>query len=163
MICFHVLIPNQELSIFVWIRESILIVFIFISSRSAPILGAPIDICPGATGLPGGPGGGMGLPPPTMVSGSPSRPKSCCGLANIMTQALSVRWFIVLIAFVGVCCAVVGTVLGAMKASGREHLTVSLLMIGELQFFVFLTTSPVASDKIKRRFNFWKIGAAASD
>jgi hypothetical protein len=26
---------------------------------------------------------------------------------------------------------VVGTVLGAMKASGREHLTVSLLMIGE--------------------------------
>ena len=77
----------------------------------------------------------MGPPPPTMVSGSPTRPKSCCGLANIMTQALSVRWFIVLIAFVGVCCAVVGTVLGAMKASGREHLTVSLLMIGEWQFF----------------------------
>jgi hypothetical protein len=36
-----------------------------------------------------------------------------------------------MIAFVGICCAIVGTVLGAMKASGREHLTVSLLMIGE--------------------------------
>ncbi|XP_059470403.1 uncharacterized protein LOC132193636 isoform X2 [Neocloeon triangulifer] len=55
-------------------------------------------------------------------------PKSCCGLA--LTQAASIRWFIVLIAFVGVCCAVVGTVLGAMRASGREHLTISLLMIG---------------------------------
>jgi hypothetical protein len=37
-----------------------------------------------------------------------------------------------MIAFVGICCAIVGTVLGAMKASGREHLTVSLLMIGSL-------------------------------
>jgi len=39
-----------------------------------------------------------------------------------------------MIAFVGICCAIVGTVLGAMKASGREHLTVSLLMIGSLSF-----------------------------
>ena len=50
----------------------------------------------------------------------------------VVTQAISIRWFIVIIAVVGVCCAVVGTVLGAMKASGREHLTVSLLLIGEL-------------------------------
>ncbi|KAJ8889556.1 hypothetical protein PR048_009055 [Dryococelus australis] len=56
-------------------------------------------------------------------------PKSCCGV--VVTQAVSIRWFIVMIAFVGICCAVVGTVLGAMKASGRDHLTVSLLMIGE--------------------------------
>ena len=54
--------------------------------------------------------------------------KSCCGLAA--SQTVSIRWFIVMIAFVGICCSVVGTVLGAMKASGREHLTVSLLMIG---------------------------------
>ncbi|GLH12230.1 probable cyclin-dependent serine/threonine-protein kinase DDB_G0292550 [Gryllus bimaculatus] len=54
-------------------------------------------------------------------------PKSCCGV--VVTQTVSIRWFIVMIAFVGICCAVVGTVLGAMKASGREHLTVSLLMI----------------------------------
>jgi hypothetical protein len=49
----------------------------------------------------------------------------------VVTQAVSIRWFIVVIAVVGICCAIVGTVLGAMKASGREHLTVSLLLIGE--------------------------------
>ena len=57
--------------------------------------------------------------------------KACCGVT--VTQAVSIRWFIVMIAFVGICCSVVGTVLGAMKASGREHLTVSLLMIGKDQ------------------------------
>ena len=56
-------------------------------------------------------------------------PKSCCGV--VVTQTVSIRWFIVMIAFVGICCVIVGTVLGAMKASGREHLTVSLLMIGK--------------------------------
>ena len=56
-------------------------------------------------------------------------PKSCCGV--LVGQPVSIRWFILLILLVGLCCAVVGTVLGAMKASGREHLTVSLLMIGE--------------------------------
>ena len=51
--------------------------------------------------------------------------KSCCGLAA--SQTVSIRWFIVMIAFVGICCSVVGTVLiGAMKARGREHLTVSI-------------------------------------
>ena len=56
-------------------------------------------------------------------------PKSCCGV--VVTQTVSIRWFIVMISFVGICCVIVGTVLGAMKASGREHLTVSLLMIGK--------------------------------
>ncbi len=59
--------------------------------------------------------------------------KSCCGV--MVTQTVSIRWFIVMIAFVGICCAVVGTVLGAMRSSGREHLTVSLLMIGKLFYF----------------------------
>lgn len=56
-------------------------------------------------------------------------PKHCCGV--MVTQTVSIRWFIVMIAFVGLCCAIVGTVLGALKATGREHLTVSLLMIGK--------------------------------
>ena len=60
-------------------------------------------------------------------------PKSCCGVT--VTQTVSIRWFIVMIAFVGICCSIVGTVLGAMKASGREHLTVSLLMIGMRYYF----------------------------
>lgn len=59
--------------------------------------------------------------------------KSCCGV--MVTQTVSIRWFIVMIAFVGICCAVVGTVLGAMRTSGREHLTVSLLMIGTSFFY----------------------------
>lgn len=59
-------------------------------------------------------------------------PKHCCGV--MVTQTVSIRWFIVMIAFVGLCCAIVGTVLGALKATGREHLTVSLLMIGKSYF-----------------------------
>ncbi|XP_076309794.1 uncharacterized protein LOC143225022 isoform X2 [Tachypleus tridentatus] len=67
-------------------------------------------------------------------------PKHCCGL--IVTQAVSIRWFIAMIAFVGLCCAIVGTVLGALKATGREHLTVSLLMIGV--GIVLITVSGIA-------------------
>jgi len=67
-------------------------------------------------------------------------PKSCCGVT--VTQTVSIRWFIVMIAFVGICCSIVGTVLGAMKASGREHLTVSLLMIGV--GIVLITVSGIA-------------------
>merc|ERR1719445_1889660 len=66
--------------------------------------------------------------------------KTCCGV--VVSQTVSIRWFIVMIAFVGICCAVVGTVLGAMKASGREHLTVSLLMIGV--GIVLITVSGIA-------------------
>ena len=72
----------------------------------------------------------------------PSETKSCCGVS--VSQTVSIRWFIVMIAFVGICCAVVGTVLGAMKASGREHLTVSLLMIGQyfsILYRVFVKTN----------------------
>ena len=82
--------------------------------------------------------------------------KACCGVT--VTQAVSIRWFIVMIAFVGICCSVVGTVLGAMKASGREHLTVSLLMIGKdrmvpiyvctihLEFWTFLLLRTLLSN-----------------
>ena len=66
--------------------------------------------------------------------------KTCCGLA--VSQTVSIRWFIVMIAFVGICCSIVGTALGALKASGREHLTVSLLMIGEFNtipsFYIYV-------------------------
>ena len=36
-----------------------------------------------------------------------------------------------MIAFVGLCCTVVGTVLGAVKTHNSEYVTVTLLMIGE--------------------------------
>ena len=73
--------------------------------------------------------GEEGVPGQTLIQGD-LESKTCCGMA--VSQTVSIRWFIVMIAFVGVCCSVVGTVLGAMRATGREHLTVSLLMIGEL-------------------------------
>ena len=72
--------------------------------------------------------------------------KTCCGLA--VSQTVSIRWFIVMIAFVGICCSVVGTVLGAMKAQGREHLTVSLLMIGESLSF-YGTFLPSETEAVK--------------
>ncbi|XP_075559159.1 uncharacterized protein LOC142590660 isoform X3 [Dermacentor variabilis] len=69
-------------------------------------------------------------PPRCVVDTEVVEPKHCCGV--LVTQTVSIRWFIVMIAFVGLCCAIVGTVLGALKATGREHLTVSLLMIAML-------------------------------
>ncbi|CAL4108026.1 unnamed protein product [Meganyctiphanes norvegica] len=54
--------------------------------------------------------------------------KSCCGL--MVTQAVSIRWFIIMIAFVGLCCTVVGTVIGAVKTYNSEYVTITLLMIG---------------------------------
>ncbi|VVC43184.1 Hypothetical protein CINCED_3A012264 [Cinara cedri] len=59
-------------------------------------------------------------------------PKSCCGLLTLpdATSTVSIRWFIGIVFMAGICSALVGTVLGATRASGREHLTVALLMIG---------------------------------
>nr|XP_022900303.1 uncharacterized protein DDB_G0283357 isoform X2 [Onthophagus taurus] len=71
---------------------------------------------------------------------SEDSPKSCCGLLSMKPGSL--RWFIALIAFVAVCCVLVGTVLGAMRTSGRDHLTVSLLMIGV--GIVLITVSGIA-------------------
>lgn len=58
-------------------------------------------------------------------------PKHCCAL--LVNQTISIRWFILMIAFVGLCCSLVGTVLGTFRM-GREHLTISLLMIGEYRY-----------------------------
>ena len=69
--------------------------------------------------------------------------KNCCGV--LVTQTVSIRWFIVMIAFVGICCSIVGTALGALKASGREHLTVSLLMIGKFDSGSTMLNSAVSA------------------
>ncbi|KYB25670.1 uncharacterized protein LOC657358 [Tribolium castaneum] len=67
-------------------------------------------------------------------------PKGCCGL--LAWKPGSLRWFIAVIALVAVCCVLVGTALGAMRPAGRDHLTVSLLMIGV--GIVLVTVSGVA-------------------
>jgi hypothetical protein len=63
------------------------------------------------------------------LAGDEPDPKSCCGVT--VSQTVSIRWFIVMIAFVGICCSIVGTVLGAIKASRKGNFTFSLLMIGK--------------------------------
>ncbi|CAG7684691.1 unnamed protein product [Allacma fusca] len=71
---------------------------------------------------------------------SEDEPKSCCGMST--SQAVSIRWFIIIIAVIGISCTVAGTALGAAYSNGREHLTLSLLMIGV--GVVLLTVSAVA-------------------
>ncbi|XP_066248377.1 uncharacterized protein [Euwallacea similis] len=71
---------------------------------------------------------------------SDDSPKGCCGFLSWKPGSL--RWFIALIALVAVCCVLVGTALGAMRPAGRDHLTVSLLMIGV--GIVLITVSGVA-------------------
>ena len=57
-------------------------------------------------------------------------PKSCCGLVS--PAAVSLRWLMLVLLTVGVCCALVGTVLGATRATAPHHLTIALLMIGNV-------------------------------
>ncbi|XP_018321769.1 probable cyclin-dependent serine/threonine-protein kinase DDB_G0292550 [Agrilus planipennis] len=71
---------------------------------------------------------------------SEESPKGCCSF--LTWRPGSLRWFIALIALVAVCCVLVGTALGAMRPAGRDHLTVSLLMIGV--GIVLVTVSGVA-------------------
>lgn len=52
-------------------------------------------------------------------------PKQCCGLSSP-----PVRWSILGVGFVGLVCAGAGTLLGALKASGRDHL-VGIFMSGK--------------------------------
>jgi len=52
-------------------------------------------------------------------------PKQCCGLGSP-----PVRWSILGVGFVGLVCAGAGTLLGALKASGRDHF-VGIFMSGE--------------------------------
>lgn len=57
-------------------------------------------------------------------------PKQCCGLGSP-----PVRWSILGVGIVGLVCAAAGALLGALRATGRDHLAVSLLMIGKTTYF----------------------------
>ncbi|KAL1452836.1 hypothetical protein WDU94_007026 [Cyamophila willieti] len=43
---------------------------------------------------------------------------------------MTIRWFICIILVIGVLCVVIGCVLGTMNTGYRQHVSVSLLMIG---------------------------------
>ncbi|XP_008480417.1 uncharacterized protein LOC103517174 [Diaphorina citri] len=51
-------------------------------------------------------------------------PKTCCGVS------MTIRWFISIILVIGVLCVVIGCILGTMNTGVRQHVSVSLLMIG---------------------------------
>lgn len=51
--------------------------------------------------------------------------KSC-----LTCTGISIKWFILLVSFIGLVCAVIGTFLGAARPLGRERFTLALLMIG---------------------------------
>lgn len=51
-------------------------------------------------------------------------PKTCCGVS------MTIRWFISIILVIGVLCVIIGCVLGTMNTGVRQHVSVSLLMIG---------------------------------
>lgn len=53
-------------------------------------------------------------------------PKQCCGLGSP-----PVRWSILGVGIVGLVCAGAGVLLGALRATGRDHFAVALLMIGK--------------------------------
>ncbi|KOX67544.1 hypothetical protein WN51_09164 [Melipona quadrifasciata] len=70
----------------------------------------------------------LGLPFPVSTSvsafGRDAVPKQCCGLGSP-----PVRWSILGVGVVGLVCAGAGALLGALRASGRDHIAVALLMI----------------------------------
>ncbi|XP_012257061.2 uncharacterized protein LOC105686631 [Athalia rosae] len=82
---------------------------------------------------------GLPFPVPTSVSafGRDSVPKQCCGLGSP-----PVRWSILGVGVVGLVCAGAGALLGALRATGRDHIAVALLMIGI--GVVLVTVSAVA-------------------
>lgn len=67
-------------------------------------------------------------PLPDLVTPRRQARKQCCGL--LAAHSVAVRWLVIAVAALGLLCSVVGTVVGVVRATGRDHLTVSLLLIG---------------------------------
>ncbi|XP_015588697.1 uncharacterized protein LOC107264685 [Cephus cinctus] len=82
---------------------------------------------------------GLPFPVPASVSafGRDAVPKQCCGLGSP-----PVLWSILGVGVVGLVCAGAGALLGALRATGRDHIAVALLMIGI--GMVLVTVSAVA-------------------
>ncbi|XP_076757398.1 uncharacterized protein LOC143432259 [Xylocopa sonorina] len=90
---------------------------------------------------------GLPFPVPTSVSafGRDAVPKQCCGLGSP-----PVRWSILGVGVVGLVCAGAGALLGALRASGRDHIAVALLMIG---IGVVLVTMSAVAWRVTSREN----------
>lgn len=63
-----------------------------------------------------------------------TKSKSCLTCADI-----SIKWYIVVIALLGLICALIGTIVGAVHSAGRDYISLALLLLGKfnnLAFFV---------------------------
>lgn len=58
---------------------------------------------------------------------NPVKSKSCLTCADI-----SIKWYIVVIALLGLICALIGTIVGAVHSAGRDYISLALLLIGKL-------------------------------
>lgn len=85
-------------------------------------------------------------PLPDLVTPRRQARKQCCGL--LATHSVAIRWLVVVIAFLGLLCSVVGTIVGVVKATGREHLTVALLLIGKSAIFITIPKTRSCSPMI---------------
>jgi len=59
-------------------------------------------------------------------SGAALKPKSCLTCADI-----SIKWYIVVIALLGLICALIGTIVGAVHSAGRDYISLALLLVGK--------------------------------
>lgn len=55
-----------------------------------------------------------------------AKSKSCLTCADI-----SIKWYIVVIALLGLICALIGTIVGAVHSAGRDYISLTLLLIGK--------------------------------
>lgn len=56
-----------------------------------------------------------------------SKSRSCFTCADI-----SIKWYIAVIALLGLICALIGTIVGAVHSAGRDYISLALLLIGKL-------------------------------
>ena len=57
-----------------------------------------------------------------------SKSKSCLSCADI-----SIKWYIVVIALLGLICALIGTIVGAVHSAGRDYISLALLLLGKFK------------------------------
>lgn len=55
-----------------------------------------------------------------------SKSRSCFTCADI-----SIKWYIAVIALLGLICALIGTIVGAVHSAGRDYISLALLLIGK--------------------------------
>jgi len=68
----------------------------------------------------------IGQPIPSLIPSASPKSKSCLACADI-----SVKWYIVVIALLGLICALIGTIVGAVHSVGRDYLSLALLLVGK--------------------------------